>query len=153
MDLNLIKIDPNTEFEQIEEYISLLFNELFGEAAIPSKEQFALVQQQLVEGKTFHWAYKMLQGDNVVAFFTLAQSFSVFANGRYGIINELWVSPESRGQGVGNKVLEAIKQLAKKQGWLRLDVSAPPMEKWQKTFEFYQKNGFELTGKKLKYML
>jgi len=153
MDLKLISVDPETEFELIEHYIGLLFKELFGEAAVPTKEQFASIQTQLADASAFHWAYKVVDGEKVVAFFTLGQSCSVFAKGRYGIINELWVSPESRGRGVGKQLLDAIKQLAGKKGWLRLDVSAPPTEQWQSTFEFYRKNGFELTGKKLKYLL
>ena len=153
MDLKLIGLDPKTEFEQIQKYISLLFDELFGASAVPSQEQFVAVQHQLVETAGVHWAYKVQDGNRTVAFFTLAQSFSVFAKGKYGMINELWVSPESRGQGVGQQVLDAIKQLAKGHGWLRLDVSAPSPEKWARIVEFYVQNGFEFTGKKLKYLL
>jgi len=100
-----------------------------------------------------HWAYKVLIEGNVVAFFTLTESFSFFAHGQYGIIKELWVKPEFRSQGVGGQVLQMIKDLAKEKGWERIDVSAPIAEEWSRSAEFYKKYGFVSTGKKLRHIV
>ena len=87
------------------------------------------------------------------SFFTLAQTFSYFAHGSYGILNELWVNSEFRSQGVGEAVITYCENFARTQGWQRIDVSAPPMPQWDRSFAFYEKRGFEFTGRKLKYIV
>ena len=84
---------------------------------------------------------------------TLAESFSFFARGHYGIINELWVRSDARSRGAGARMIEHCAELGRKRGWRRIDVSAPADSKWDRSFEFYRKRGFLLTGRKLKYMI
>lgn len=150
--MDIIELNPQTEFSEIAGYIALLYSELFGESAVLSETILKKIESQWLGGSGFHKAYKIVEKGEVLAFFTLAESFSFFAHGRYGIINELWVSPEHRSKGFGGKVLDVIKGMSKQNGWERIDVSAPPFDEWKRSFEFYQKNGFELTGKKLKYI-
>ncbi|NTS77526.1 GNAT family N-acetyltransferase [Catenovulum sp. SM1970] len=137
-----------TETRLIKHYITQLYSELFGDKSVPSEACFEKIFEQL--SANTHFAYEVKQHNQVVAFFTLGQSFSIFAQGRYGIINELWVNPECRAKGVGQAVMQEIIKLAQVHGWSRIDVTAPPDEKWNRTFEFYQKCGFEFTGRKLK---
>ena len=85
-----------------------------------------------------------------VGFFTLAESFSIFAHGNYGIINEFWIAQKHRGTGVGQSIINEIQTIGKSKEWKRIDVTAPASSDWGRTFEFYKKCGFELTGKKLK---
>ena len=151
--MTLIELDLEHSFEEISEYIDLLYREIFGEEVLLSSQIKADIKQQWQTCKPAHWAYKIVDNNQVIAFFTLAESFSFFAHGRYGIINELWVAPDFRAQGVGGKVLNFIKELAHEKNWQRVDVSAPPFDEWIKTFEFYQKYGFTYTGKKLKYLV
>jgi GNAT superfamily N-acetyltransferase len=151
--MKLIELDLATSFDEVTLYIDLLYGELFGDDALLSKHTKLDIQKQWQTVTPAHWAYKIVEDKQVVGFFTLAESFSFFAHGRYGIINELWVAPDFRAQGVGGKVLQFIKELAHKKNWQRVDVSAPPFDEWIKTFEFYQKYGFTYTGKKLKYLV
>lgn len=150
--MKLIELNPQTSFSEITRFIHLLYGELFGEEALLSEDVLKQIQGDLLKDERFHKAYKVTEGDLEVGFFTLSDSFSFFAHGRYGIINELWVSPECRSGGYGGKILNEIKKLAAEQNWERVDVSAPPFERWQRTFEFYQKYGFVFTGKKLKWI-
>jgi len=151
--MKLIELDLSNSFDEVSQYIDLLYRELFGEEAVLSSQIKDDFKQQWKTCKPAHWAYKINDNNQVVAFFTLAESFSFFAHGRYGIINELWVAPDFRAQGVGGKVLQLIKELAHEKNWQRIDVSAPPFDEWLKTFEFYQKHDFIYTGKKLKYLV
>jgi len=151
--MKLTELDMSNSFDEITQYIDLLYAELFGNDALLSKQVKNDIKGQYQQEQPAHSAYKIVDDGKVVAFFTLAESFSFFAHGHYGIINELWVAPAFRSQGVGGKVLEFIKGIASEKNWHRIDVSAPPFEKWIKTFEFYQKYGFTHTGKKLKYLV
>ena len=84
---------------------------------------------------------------------TLAENFAIYANGRYGIINELYVEPSARNQQVGKMLVETAKAYAQAKDWKRLDVTAPLGDKWQRTVDFYLREGFVQTGPKLKFML
>jgi len=151
--MQLVELDISDSNKEIEFFIDQLYLELFGKDALLSNEDKVAIKNQWQKQQPAHWAFKVVQNKNAVAFFTLAESFSYFAQGAYGIINELWVAEEYRSKGVGGEVLKYIKQIAEDKGWRRVDVSAPHFERWIKTFEFYQKHGFSYTGKKLKYLV
>lgn len=139
-----------TEPSIIKKYIALLYAELFDEKAVPTEESFNNIISQLADRGAHHEAYCLIEADEVLAFFTLNESFAIFANGKYGIINELWVNTAFRSQGIGKQVIQEIRRIAAVRNWQRVDVSAPVSEKWDRTFNFYQDNGFIFTGRKLK---
>lgn len=145
--MELVKI---TDTSEIKKYIRLLYSELFNEEAVPSDEVFNHLFSQMVETNYCHKAYCLKENNETIAFFTLAESFSIFAHGKYGIINELWVAKKFRSNGIGKAVIQEILKIGADKNWKRIDVSAPSDEKWDRTFEFYQKNGFVFTGRKLK---
>lgn len=151
--MELLELNPETSFSEIEHFINLLYSELFGEESLLSRENLNSIRDGWISGGAFHKAYKVIEGGEEIGFFTLSSSFSFFAHGHYGIINELWVSPEHRSKGYGGLILSRIIDLAKRFKWERVDVSAPPFPQWDKTFEFYQKYGFQFTGRKLKYII
>jgi GNAT superfamily N-acetyltransferase len=84
---------------------------------------------------------------------TLSIAFALYANGNYGIINEMYVAPEHRSQGVGASLIEAIKSYGREQGWHRIDVTAPESQRWARAKAFYEYQGFAFTGPKLKHLL
>ncbi len=88
---------------------------------------------------------------DVIGLLTLAESFAIYANGSYGIINEMYVSPAHRGVGVGAMLLDAAKEFGRKKGWARIEVTAPESPRWVRTQRFYEKQGFVFTGPKLKF--
>ncbi len=89
----------------------------------------------------------------IVGILTLTEAFAIYANGNYGIINEMYVHPEYRSAGVGAKLVDAIKEYGRRKGWARIDVTAPESERWERTRRFYEKEGFVFTGPKLKFLL
>ena len=91
------------------------------------------------------------EGGEPVGVATLTEAVAAYAQGRYGIISELYVAPEYRSNGVGHRLLEAVKALARARGWRRVDVTAPPEARWERTVEFYRGQGFVFTGPKLRW--
>jgi GNAT superfamily N-acetyltransferase len=85
-----------------------------------------------------------------VGVLTLTEQFAIYAGGRYGVIDELYVAPEHRSAGVGARLLEAAAALGATRGWRRLDVTAPPGTAWERTVRFYENHGFVFTGPKLR---
>lgn len=154
MSLKVSELSAQRDGEEIARCLRLLYAELFGPAAVLSAQDFAKVLGQWEQGARPHWAFQVLdESSRVVAFFTLAESFAFFAHGSYGILNELWVNPSVRSEGVGEHVISFCVGFARQRGWERIDVSAPPGAEWDRTFAFYQKRGFILTGRKLKILV
>lgn len=89
----------------------------------------------------------------IVGVMTLMETFAVYANGNYGIINEMYTDPEFRSAGVGARLIDAAKQYGRERGWERIDVTAPESEGWKRTRRFYENQGFAFTGPKLKFVL
>lgn len=89
----------------------------------------------------------------IVGVMTLVETFAIYANGNYGIINEMYIDPEFRSGGVGAALIDAAKEYGRSKGWERIDVTAPESERWERTRQFYENNGFAFTGPKLKFIL
>lgn len=83
---------------------------------------------------------------------TLAESFAAFAGGPYLIMGELWVDGEYRSRGVGTQLIRHCERFSIDHGYCRIDVSTPPDSRWDRTYAFYQTNGFVPTGRKLKLL-
>jgi GNAT superfamily N-acetyltransferase len=81
------------------------------------------------------------------------ETFALYAGGSYGVIDEMYVDPAHRAGGVGRLLIDAVKDLARRKGWVRVDVTAPPGERWRRTVRFYEKQGFVFTGPKLRFKL
>lgn len=149
-----LDLAEDADFEQLAQHVERLYRELFGREAVPAPSELQRLREEATTHSPSHWAFLARDADPApVAFFTLAEAFAIFARGRYGIINELWVRPDARSQGVGARVLDHCRAFGTERGWRRIDVSAPANAEWDRSFEFYRKCGFTLTGRKLKIML
>lgn len=95
-------------------------------------------------------AFAAVDGNVVVGVLTLAESFAIYANGAYGIINEMYVTPSHRSSGVGAKLVDATKDYGAARGWSRIDVTAPESERWARSKKFYKDCGFTFAGPKLR---
>lgn len=93
-------------------------------------------------------------GEDAVGFATVYQSHSLYGNGAYGTIPELYVRPSHRSCGIGNQLLSALVELANQRGWTMLEVTTPPLPGFDRTLAFYERSGFSITGgRKLKLTL
>lgn len=152
--LQELDLAKDEDFEQLALHIEWLYTELFGAEAVPAPSELKRLRDESTAPSTRHWVFVARDAESApAAFFTLAEAFAIFARGRYGIINELWVRPNLRSQGVGAVVLDHCRAFGIERGWRRIDVSAPVSAEWDRTFEFYKKRGFVPTGRKLKCLL
>jgi GNAT superfamily N-acetyltransferase len=88
-----------------------------------------------------------------VGVLTLSVSFAVYAGGEYGVIDEMYVTPSFRGQGIGRRLVEEALSLARTRHWFRIDVTAPEGTSHHRAVQFYEKLGFEFTGPKLRRLV
>jgi GNAT superfamily N-acetyltransferase len=91
----------------------------------------------------------LLVDDRPAGVVTLNQCAAIYAGGRFGEICELYVGPEDRSAGLGQHLIAAAVDYARKAGWTRLEVGAPEQPRWQRTTDFYRANGFTLVGPRL----
>ena len=101
------------------------------------------------DGGAVH-AFLAREDGEPVGVLTLTETFAIYAGGRYGVIDELYVAPEHRWRGIGRRLLDAAVVFARARGWRRIDVTAPPGPKWERTVRFYESQGFVFTGPKLR---
>lgn len=93
-------------------------------------------------------------GGSAVGFVTLYESHALYAEGTFGTIPEFYVRPSYRSGGVGRSLASQIKSFGVSRGWKRLEVTTPPLPQFEKTLEFYEREGFSITGgRKLKVAL
>lgn len=58
-----------------------------------------------------------------VGLLTLVESFALYAGGGYGIIDEMYVRPEYRGQDVERQLLDEAVAIATRRKWFHLDIT------------------------------
>ena len=92
-------------------------------------------------------------GGEAVGVVTVVEAFAIYANGLYGIINEMYVAPGHRSSGVGARLIAEVLSLGRARGWGRVDVTAPASTRWPRTRRFYEREGFGFAGPKLKHVL
>jgi GNAT superfamily N-acetyltransferase len=92
--------------------------------------------------------------DTIVGFGALCESRSLYAKGVFGIIQEFYVLSEYRSQNIGKHLIEKIVEYGRSKNWKRLELCTPPVPEFDRTVDFYQNNGFEITGGfKMKYAI
>ncbi len=114
-----------------------------------SKESFVETSNSLLsEGNNF-WALVAESNDEIIATLNINQCAAIYAGGVFGEITELYIKPEFRSQGIGVRLIESAKEFSSDKGWSILEVGAPSPEEWQRTIDFYIKNGFSMIGPRL----
>lgn len=93
-------------------------------------------------------------GERVAGCIALSECRALYAEGRFGIIPELYVCPDQRSQGVGRELVAEAKRVACSKGWARLEVTTPPLPQFDRTLAFYERQGFSRSGgRKMKLSL
>lgn len=89
-----------------------------------------------------------------IGFISLCESHALYAEGTFGIIQELYISPAYRSQGIGRQLVDAAVEHGRKQRWKRLEVCTPPLPVFNGTIHFYERQRFGVTGgRKMKLLL
>ena len=80
---------------------------------------------------------------------------AIHVPGRYVVVQDLWVDPAWRSAGVGAALIDSLAALAAAQGAPRLEVGLPREDfaAIEKTTAFYNANGFEHLGPRMRRKL
>ncbi|MBO0952375.1 GNAT family N-acetyltransferase [Fibrella forsythiae] len=92
--------------------------------------------------------YVMAEANNVpVGFLNCHVQQLLHHAGPVGEIQEMYVLPDWRSQGVGQQLVETIVSIARHEGWINLEVTSN--RRRERTHAFYERMGFANTHVKL----
>jgi len=92
--------------------------------------------------------------DKIIGFITVYEGYALYAEGAFGTMAELYVSPLFQSQSIGKMLIQAVKDFGDAREWKRLEVTTPPLPQFDATLAFYEREGFEISGgRKLKKAL
>ena len=132
--------------------VATMLSTLFEEVGhTPDYDAIAAIFNE-IDADDRHSTLLAMDEEEVVGIVTLSESISLYAGGHIGVINELYVVPEYRSEGVGKILLDAAKNLGEERGWVRLEVTTPGDE-YERTLRFYEREGFISIGPRYKYLI
>ncbi|TFD94541.1 GNAT family N-acetyltransferase [Jeotgalibacillus sp. R-1-5s-1] len=109
----------------------------------------AYLSERLAEGESIIFFAK--EGDEVLGFTQLYPTFSSISLRRAWILNDLYVSEQARKKGVGERLLQQVKEFAEETSAASVSLStAPDNEKAQR---LYERNGYVRDEEFLHYEL
>lgn len=83
---------------------------------------------------------------NAIAVVTMSETYALYAGGKIGVIQEFYVSPEYRASGVGAMLIEQVRGYGRNHHWSCIELCTPPIPEFERTLNFYQKNGLNAVG-------
>ncbi len=146
-----IEFEKATKVELIISLLSELYLELGEEAESISYLTTNLVKDILQSGKTEIYLIKCDKA--ILGIFSLTESQAIYSGGYYGSLDEMYIKPEYRNNGIGKIGIQKIRMIAKEKGWKRVDVTTPTEKKWETTINFYRNCDFAFTGSKFKLQI
>jgi GNAT superfamily N-acetyltransferase len=91
-------------------------------------------------------AWLVYRGEQAVGVATLAETFALYAGGKIGVVQEFYVVPEYRSNGLGAGLMERVFALGAKRGWACVELCTPPLPEFEGALRFYQQHGFQAVG-------
>lgn len=137
------------EFERVGSLTYELLVELYPDLG-DERQFFVDAAKTLLTGSEGVWSFLATTEDGRdVGVVTLNECAAIYAGGRFGEISELYVVPDARSKSVGALLIEAAVTFGRTRGWPNIEVGAPGVPRWQRTVDFYLRNGFEEIGPRL----
>ena len=84
-----------------------------------------------------------LGGEPVVGFALVTLRSNVWFDGAVALLDELYVAPDSRGQGIGTSMIAALFDRARDDGWGPIEVNVDEFD--HDARRFYERHGFANT--------
>ncbi|HEX8014416.1 MAG TPA: GNAT family N-acetyltransferase [Flavobacterium sp.] len=116
-------------------------------------EQYTeMVHHSLLNGNIFNafLAYDRENLSTPIGIVTVVSSYAIYNLGEFGTITEFYVVPNYRSKGLGNVMIKKVKEFCIEKKWNKLEVGAPTEKNWPRTISFYENNGFNKKGPKLR---
>ena len=102
---------------------------------------------RLAAGEELARAWIVRRGDEAAGYLILTLGYSVEYGGRDGFIDDLYLKPDLRGQGVGGRLLAFAFEQAAALGINTLHLEVETMN--ERALGLYRAAGFEETGRRL----
>ncbi len=141
----------SSDAEIVGKYVAALIAELFPEEKekYPLEEMLRASKKLLVEDSGV-WAILAYDSSkNNLGVLTLNECAAISMRGNFGEIYELYVCPEARSMNVGRTLIKEAERFGRERGWSEIEVGAPDLPRWQRTYEFYKGYGFYEIGPRL----
>lgn len=140
--------------EDVDSLLSLskkLFDEIGHQFPISDRSQAVFFCKNLFDNETYVGFLASDAKNQACGLITLNEGSSIYVGGRFGIIREFYVVPKMRSAGIGKALLHRAIEFARSKGWNRLEVTPPHKEEWERTYNFYMREGFVEIGPRLKF--
>ena len=144
----LFRIADESDTISVAYLLAALFEEVEGS---PDAEAIAEMFADIDAEDTHSTLLALNEEEDIVGILTIVECLSISAGGKYGVLNELYVIPEYRSEGVGKMLVNEAKDLAFSRNWKRLEVTTPGDE-FSKTLRFYEREGFYKIGPRYCYI-
>lgn len=139
--------------ELYEELMKEIYEKTDTPLHLPPHEQSLELCKQYLESGTYIVFIAEIDAQ-IVGFISLCPSYSLYAGGEFGIIQELFVRSAYRSNKLGSKLLMKAKEYGKQAGWKRIEVATPPLPQFDQSFMFYENNGFsDGKGRKMRLII
>ncbi len=133
--------------------IKALLDELNGTPTEWDTDKTENLCKEMIELEDYIVFHSVNNEGEVVGLITIAESESIYAGGKIGIIQEMYIVPSMRSQKLGKSLTQKAIEYARNREWNRLEVGAPAYPQWSRTKSFYIQEGFKEIGPRLKYEL
>jgi len=102
-----------------------------------------------------HYAGVIAESEGkAIGIVTITETYALYAGGKIGAIQEFYIEPQFRASGVGSLLIEQVQQYGKLQAWSCIELCTPPLPAFERTLNFYQKNGLiPVGGRKMRQTL
>ena len=151
------KIIDKSKADEVAKLAVCLTNEIIERTGIKHFDVDVPLAVSLCQNYVSNGIYNVIAAfdeNTIIGFGALCESHSLYAEGSFGIIQEFYVMPNYRSQDIGKALINEIVNFSKSKKWKRLELCTPPLPEFNRTVEFYQANGFEITGgHKMKYAI
>ena len=144
MDQLTIRKVEDYDFESVYRFVGELENEVFDKA----KQRRIFMEN--IENPVYFYLIATLH-DEPVGFLSCHAQYLLHHNGLIGEIQEMYIQPEHRSLGIGQKLIDFLFFLARSKNVIQLEVTSSKHRK--KALDFYQNVGFIHTHRKFIYKL
>jgi len=135
--------------EEVFALVYPLLIELYPNEPTYTQENIKNSTARLLQDHPEYYGFVAYRDNEPIGYIGLNACASIYAFGKFGEIAELYVKPEFRNESAGAALVKHAIQIGKNQQWSMLEVGAPSVPEWNKTVNFYQRNGFEIVGPRL----
>ncbi|HEG43998.1 MAG TPA: GNAT family N-acetyltransferase [Phycisphaerales bacterium] len=135
------------------EMIKDLLDELDGKAVEWDTDKAETLCKEMIRKEDYIVFHYVNGAGKVVGLITIAETESLYAGGKIGLVQELYIVPTLRSKKLGRSLIKKAIDYARMRKWNRLEVGAPAYPEWARSKAFYIREGFKEVGPRLKYVL